>query len=769
MRHFLRSKSAGNLLCILIGAASLAWFLLRVIPKPSRAAYPCQRAAFPLASSFLIWLTGIFVSAGLIRKSRQYWMNARYGWAILFILAGLGSGAWFYLYLPAVEARAEDPEPAFVPVDGPNTPIGTGRGIFPGRVVWKHDPEATSWDGTSDFWWSEENTDQERVRAMLSESLRWLTEADTDALAWERLFSHYNQTHGRGEGGYRAGEKIAIKLNLNQISSVDERNNDSFTTPQLVLALLEQLVNEAGVSPGDITFYDALRVAPDVIVQPCQEAFPGVNFMDYQGLPGRQAANPDLGNPIPFSVEFDIVEIGSGGTAYVPTLLSEATYHINVGGLKGHTLAGVTFCGKNLFGSLLAESDETPMSASPKAAGMHPYAAVHDFGGAAGGAWSFDGRPMGSYNVIVDMMGHRDLGGKTILYLIDGLYATRHQSEPLGLDTRWSSPPFLDDWTSSLFISQDPVAIDSVALDFCRSESGMVYVYGNVDNYLHEAALASDSPSGTVYDPEDDGSPLNDLGVHEHWNNSLDKAYSRNFGYEYGVELVSRDPRIEWDIQLTPNPSEAGSTEGAGVFQNGYLVKIEALPNEGYRFSEWTGATGISDPQSAVTRVLVDAVKSIAANFILDSTRGYNDWIPVFNGETDILRIGPDVDFDKDGRTNFFEYAFVMNPTSPVTDNPILASTRESGGQRHLRLSFHARGDDPELQYIVQFSDNPVVWRDCAISCADGEWESSNPAALSILSTVSHGDGTWTLEVEDQTPATAGSPRFARLRANPDY
>ncbi len=42
-----------------VGLSALAWFLIRVIPKPSRAAYPCQQAAFPIASAFVIWLTGV--------------------------------------------------------------------------------------------------------------------------------------------------------------------------------------------------------------------------------------------------------------------------------------------------------------------------------------------------------------------------------------------------------------------------------------------------------------------------------------------------------------------------------------------------------------------------------------------------------------------------------------------------------------------------------------------------------------------------------------
>jgi parallel beta-helix repeat protein len=63
-------------------------------------------------------------------------------------------------------------------------------------------------------------------------------------------------------------------------------------------------------------------------------------------------------------------------------------------------------------------------------------------------------------------------------------------------------------------------------------------VTGNPENYLHEMALADNPPSGTVYDPEQDGTPLASLGVHEHWNNPIDKQYSRNLGTGDGIELV---------------------------------------------------------------------------------------------------------------------------------------------------------------------------------------------------------------------------------------
>jgi hypothetical protein len=122
--------------------------------------------------------------------------------------------------------------------------------------------------------------------------------------------------------------------------------------------------------------------------------------------------------------------------------------------------------------------------------------------------------------------------------MIDGLYGARNQSNNV---LKYVS--FGDDWSSSIFASQDPIAIDSVGLDFLRHEDGlnsaMTDVTGNPENYMHEAALAGTPPSGTVYDPEGDGTRLASLGVHEHWNNPVDKQYSRNLGTGDGIELVS--------------------------------------------------------------------------------------------------------------------------------------------------------------------------------------------------------------------------------------
>ena len=92
-------------------------------------------------------------------------------------------------------------------------------------------------------------------------------------------------------------------------------------------------------------------------------------------------------------------------------------------------------------------------------------------------------------------------------------------------------------------MSQDPVAIDSVGADFLMNEPAVTSRNGSlrdnptVENYLHEAGLVGQAPSGTVY-TDSQSHTVTNLGVHEHWNNSADKQYSRNLGKHEGIELI---------------------------------------------------------------------------------------------------------------------------------------------------------------------------------------------------------------------------------------
>jgi hypothetical protein len=283
----------------------------------------------------------------------------------------------------------------------------------------------------------------------------------------------------------------------------------------VVVALVTQLIDRGGVRGQDILVYDATGIRN--VGQPIygriransNPQYQAVQFLvgnDY-GQGGRMSPTPDLANPVRFAkAELPV--------AYLPQQVTEAKYMINLALLRAHGLAGVTLIGKNHFGSIHF----------PKDGGWTPRPLHSSVARTL---------PMGSYNALVDLIGHRHLGGKTMLYMLDGLYSAEHNE---GNVIKWAS--FGDQWASSLLMSQDPVALDSVGLDILRSEPRATQVRGNPDNYLHEAALAAKAPSGTVYNP-DGSSGLASLGVHEHWNSATARKYSRNLGMKQGIELIA--------------------------------------------------------------------------------------------------------------------------------------------------------------------------------------------------------------------------------------
>jgi parallel beta-helix repeat protein len=494
----------------LAGVASLLWFLVRVVPKPSRATYPCQRLAAPLAGGFVIWLTGLLGSTLAYRQARRLIGQCRYLMAGV-LLAVAVAAVWWSLNLSADRgARA-----AWTPSEPPNSPMGIGKGIFPGRVVWVHDPEATRWDGQTGAWWEEQNVAQDVVDTMVSRALRTMTGQAKDAAAWDALFRYFNRIRNLGDAGYQPGEKVVIKINMNQDSGATWSPSAGMPSPQMIHTLLDQLIHVAGVAGADITIYDASRYIGDPIYDKVRgnpdPNFQSVRFVCSSTRNGRIGAAYDPVHPVRFADR----GIAGNATAYLPRQVTEAKYLINMALLRAHTLFGITICGKNHFGSIYWPTD----------GGWTP-APLHNFGDR--------GRSMGSYNCLVDLTGHAHLGGKTLLYLVDALYGARNQSAEV---IRWAS--FGNQWTASLFMSQDPVAIDSVGLDFLRHEPLATECTGpGVENYLHEGALANDPPSGVFYDPEGDGTRLQSLGVHEHWNNAVEKKYSRNLGTGPGIELV---------------------------------------------------------------------------------------------------------------------------------------------------------------------------------------------------------------------------------------
>jgi Uncharacterized conserved protein len=492
---------------ILTGIASTIWFLVRVIPKPQRAAYPCMRVAAPIMSGFVIWLLSLAGSVAAFRKAKLNFLQSKYLYSALFMLAAL-AGSLFLLSRETGYASAKS-NAEWVVI--PNQPVGTAKGIFPGRVVWVHDPAVASWDGKTGNWWDENVLSQAETEKMLKESLITLTGEKNEKKAWNSLFKFFNSAHNRKNQNYLPGQKIAVKINTNNTYSHQD-SPELNASPQLVLSLLKSLVNEAGIPQDKITVFDASRFITDNIFNKCHAVFPNVVFVDNEGGDGR-VKSTYTDNAIPYSVDNGKLATG------LATCAVEADYLINMALLKGHVGQGVTLCAKNFYGVTSIDRNWRKNAHN----GFGP---------------DKQGNPQ--YLTFVDYMAHKDLGAKTMLFLIDGIYGSKLVN---GVpDPKWKMAPFNNNWGCSLLASQDPVAIDAVGLDFIRCEWPDAPDLAFSDQYLIEAAQADNPPSKTKYDPQRNNAVISSLGVMEHWNNAVEKKYSRNLGKNMGIELVQRNP-----------------------------------------------------------------------------------------------------------------------------------------------------------------------------------------------------------------------------------
>ena len=216
---------------------------------------------------------------------------------------------------------------------------------------------------------------------------------------------------------------------------------------------------------------------------------------------------------------------------FIPEQVVNATYLINMAILKLHSYpynymevgldgqTALTMSSKNHFGSI-----KQPWE-------IHKYLNTHELA------------TPNSYSPFVDIEASPNLGAKTILYLLDGLYCGRRwECYPL----HFPNPPFNNkvvpyenhEWPACILGSLDPVAIQAVGLDimYAQSKNNFEASYHNVPRIaVRENAddfLLENPPSGTKYML--DGKPIKSLGVFEHWDDDATMQYSRNIDPKNG-------------------------------------------------------------------------------------------------------------------------------------------------------------------------------------------------------------------------------------------
>ncbi|MGC9343263.1 MAG: hypothetical protein ACP5E3_11220, partial [Bacteroidales bacterium] len=246
-RRLQKVRIPGRIIFIIMGILSTVWFLARVIPKPQRAGYPCMKAAFPFMASFVVWILSVTGSIAAMKKAKRNLKAQRYLVGISFVLAAIAfSSIAVFNYSRKAEAADNYVDNSAFEA---NAPMGEGKGIHSGRVVWVHDPDATNengGDGQNNPFYLEANNDQSVIQDMLDNAILKLSGEKTVADGWDGIFEYFNESKHGVKQGYQAGQTIFIKINEGTSSWAAEAdmspkswyNPSAESTPFSVHALL---------------------------------------------------------------------------------------------------------------------------------------------------------------------------------------------------------------------------------------------------------------------------------------------------------------------------------------------------------------------------------------------------------------------------------------------------------------------------------------------------------------------------------------------------
>jgi hypothetical protein len=313
------------------------------------------------------------------------------------------------------------------------------------RVVRAHDPAATSWNYQSNYYF--DFIDQAVVDRMFFKALQTLVDESSIYKACDQLIPTYRQ-----------GDKIAIKINLN--NNANQSNQIDATAPVLNAVLLA-LISYKGVPAGDVYVYDVSRVIPAFRIR---NRVPwSVTYVQS----GDSLAQADPSAPIHFR---------NIPTQYCPYVLSQADHLIDLCLFKDHLYVLATMFMKNHFGTTRPGPSYLHTPINPN---------------------------------ISDLNATPHIREKTRLLVGDALFGV-YTGGPYGPPQQWATFPG-GPTPNSIFLGFDPVATESVMIDYLIAEQ----VYRGIPllshDYLHDAMST------------------NHLGWHEHRNAS---------GHYRGIDYV---------------------------------------------------------------------------------------------------------------------------------------------------------------------------------------------------------------------------------------
>jgi len=267
--------------------------------------------------------------------------------------------------------------------------------------------------------------DTEKLDDMLAVGLQRFTGQGNLRQAWLAVLSNYID-----------GDRIAIKPNFN---FAEHGGEFTITSPSLINSVVSQLVESLNVKPELIFIYDVCRKIPTELVRDRID-YP-VNFIeriDSDSIIGKARIRLNYGlATADVNAEIKMREniVDNDGVpikCYLPQVITQAQHLINMPLLTNHIFIANSGSLKNHYGTVrFSNYSDTP-------------SALH-------------GSVMAKS--IVDINRHPQIRHKTKLIIGDGLFGVYDRGEGQG-KKKWRF--FGKDFPKSIFLSRDPVAIDSV-------------------------------------------------------------------------------------------------------------------------------------------------------------------------------------------------------------------------------------------------------------------------------------------------------------------
>src|SRR3972149_3727504 len=290
----------------------------------------------------------------------------------------------------------------------------------------------------------------DKLEEMLGEGVKEFTQQKNLKTAWLDILTNYKK-----------GDKVAIKPNFNFLN---HGYKFTITSPQLINSVVKQLIETVGISPQEIFLYDLCKKIPNDIVRN-RISYP-INYVErmdsktivdkirlrlYYGL-----ASADLDAEIKMR-ESIIDKNGSPIKCYIPKVVTQAQHLINMPLLTNHIFIANSGSLKNHYGTV-------------RFSNFNAYPGV------------LHGKVLNKS--IVDINQHPQIRNKTRFIIGDGLFGVFDRGEGDGKKV-WKS--FDNNFPKSIFMSKDPVAIDSVMASMVIRERNIHQRNILSTEYLNEA------------------------------------------------------------------------------------------------------------------------------------------------------------------------------------------------------------------------------------------------------------------------------------------